>query len=90
MPTSRAVDNKVKIPQKIFEKADDPTKNKNTEEYIALRNEINTRLTLKQQIADTLGQPMPEEEATLAGETVEQLAAFHAKQAEKATQTVEQ
>ena len=40
--------------QKIFEKADDPTKNKNTEEYIALRNEINTRLTLKQQIADTV------------------------------------
>ena len=40
--------------QKIFEKADEPTKNKNTEEYIALRNEINTRLTLKQQIADTV------------------------------------
>lgn len=45
---------------------------------------------VKQQIADTLGQPMPEEEAKLAGETVEQLAAFHAKQAEKATQSVEQ
>lgn len=40
--------------QKIFEKADEPTNNKNTEEYIALRNEINTRLTLKQQIADTV------------------------------------
>lgn len=35
-------------------KADEPTNNKNTEEYIALRNEINTRLTLKQQIADTV------------------------------------